>query len=194
MPLAQLSASFQLLPLLHTRKLGLSGDDSCVGGLVYILKPCKSLQWTLLWGWECLLLPQSPQEFSIRGLRLYFPMLESWVAKSYLLPSCYSWFIHTQMWDCQLCQTSPRCVCQTPPCPPSSSSRHLAMRPLHPGCLSPYLLLVWMNVSSLTPWLLDFHTIRFSGSSGFFPILSLSSFWLCEEAKCIYLCLYLGWK
>ena len=30
------------------------------------------------------------------------------------------------------------------------------------------LLPVWMNVSSLSPWLLDFHTIWFSGSSGYF--------------------------
>ena len=28
-----------------------------------------------------------------------------------------------------------------------------------PGCLSPCLLLVWMNVSSLFPWLSDFHTV-----------------------------------
>ena len=30
------------------------------------------------------------------------------------------------------------------------------MSPLCPSCPSPPLLLVWMNVSSLTPWLLDF--------------------------------------
>ena len=53
-----------------------------------------------------------------------------------------------------------------------------------------------MNVSSLTPWLLDFHTVQFSGSSGCFLFLNwlLSFFWLCEEAKYIYLCLYLGQK
>ena len=28
-----------------------------------------------------------------------------------------------------------------------------------PSCLSPPILPVWMNVSSLTPWLLDFHTV-----------------------------------
>ena len=32
---------------------------------------------------------------------------------------------------------------------------------------------VWMDVSSLTPWLLDFHTVRFSGSSGYFLFLNL---------------------
>ena len=55
---------------------------------------------------------------------------------------------------------------------------------------------VWVNVSSLTPWLLDFHTVRFSVSSGCFFVfkLLLSFFWLCEEAQCIYLLLHLGWK
>ena len=47
-----------------------------------------------------------------------------------------------------------------------STSQHLAMCPLHPSCLSPPLLPVWINVSSLTPWLSDFHTVQFSGSSG----------------------------
>ena len=47
-PLAMLSASFQLLPPLLTIKLGLSGADSGVGGFVYILGSCGSLQRTLL--------------------------------------------------------------------------------------------------------------------------------------------------
>ena len=38
--------------------------------------------------WESLLLPpQPPWAFSIRGLRLYFPALEPWVAGSALLPA-----------------------------------------------------------------------------------------------------------
>ena len=47
-----------------------------------------------------------------------------------------------------------------------------------------------------TPWLSDFHTVQISGSSGYFLFLNLllSFFWLCEEAKCIYLCLHLGQK
>ena len=48
-----------------------------------------------------------------------------------------------------------------------------------------------LNVSSLTSWLLDFLTVGFSGSSGYLLLLNLlSSFWLCEEVKCIYLCLH----
>ena len=40
-----------------------------------------------------------------------------------------------------------------------SASCHLTVNPLHPGCPSPPLLLVWMNISSLSPWLLDFLTV-----------------------------------
>ena len=74
MALAPLSAGFQSLPPLPTIKLGPSGAGSRVGGPVHTLGPCGSLQGTLLWGWEFfLLLPQPPQVFSLRGLRLYFP-------------------------------------------------------------------------------------------------------------------------
>ena len=64
--------------------------------------------------------------------------------------------------------------------------------PLCPSCPSLPFLLIWVNVSSLTPWLSDFHTVQFSGSSGYFLFLIfLLSFWFCQEAKCIYLCLHL---
>ena len=36
------------------------------------------------------------------------------------------------------------------------------------GCLPLPVLPVWMNISSLSPWLSDFHTVRFSVSSGCF--------------------------
>ena len=76
-----------------------------------------------------------------------------------------------------------------------SSSCHLAASPPLPSCLSLPLLWVLMNVSSLTYWLLDFYTVQFSGSSGsLFLNLLLSFFWLCEEAKCIYLHHHLGWQ
>ena len=100
-----------------------------------------------------------------------------------------------QIWDHPVSQPSPHSVFQPLPCPPQSSRPLLAMSPLHPGCPSPPLLSIWMNVSSLSPWLSNFHTVQFSGSSGCFLFLNLLSFfWLCEEAKCIYLCLHLGWK
>ena len=51
----------------------------------------------------------------------------------------------------------PLWFCQLPPCCESSP----------PSCLSLPLLLVWMNVSSLSPGLLDLHTVRFSDSCGY---------------------------
>ena len=47
-----------------------------------------------------------------------------------------------------------------------STTCHLVIHPLCPGFWSLALLLVWMNVSFLTPWLSDFHTVQFPGSSG----------------------------
>ena len=164
MALALLSASFQSLPPLPTSKLGPLVLISWVGGFVYVLGPCESLQRTLLWDWEFLLLtPQPPQMFSIRGLRLYLLALEPWVAWSVLLPSCSSQFICTWLWDCPVRQPLPswvglllpHWVHQPPPCCKSSL----------PGCPSLPLLPVWMNVSSLTPWLSDFRTVQFSVSS-----------------------------
>ena len=73
MPLGQLSAGFQSLTLLPTSKLGPSGANSWVGSFMYFLGPCGSRQWTLLWGWEFLPLPQSPQVFSGRGFEALFP-------------------------------------------------------------------------------------------------------------------------
>ena len=77
-----------------------------------------------------------------------------------------------------------------------SSSHCLAMGPLQPSCPSPPLLPVWMNDSPLTALLSDFHTVWFPGSSHYFLFLNLllSFFWLWEGAKCVYLCLHLGWK
>ena len=87
-----------------------------------------------------------------------------------------------------------RTACSTSGLLTWSVSRHLAASLLYPGSPSLPPLPVWMNVSSLTPWLSDFHTGRFSGSSDcflFFNLL-LSFFLLCEEAQCMYLCLHLG--
>ena len=124
--------------------------------------------------------------FHSEDLRFYFPMLETWVMHSVSVPSCSSWFIqHANVGPPSL--TAPA----SPSSPPSSSSP-LATRPVHPGFPS---LPVWMNVLSLTLWLLDFHTVRFSGSCGYFLFLNLLSlFWLCEQAKCIYLHLHLSQK
>ena len=81
----------------------------------------------------------------------------------------------------------PSLVCQPPPC--------LEYSP--PGCRFLPLLLVWMNVSSLTPWLLDssiFWQFWFFVLFCFVFNLLLSLFWLCKEAKWIHLRLHLSQK
>ena len=123
---------------------------------------------------------QLPQVFSVRGLRLYFLMLEPWVAWSVSLLSCSSQFICMQILDRPLHQLPPCLVQYLPPYLPLSSSYCLAVSPLHPSFLSPPLLPTQMNVSHLTPWLSEFHTVQFSSSSCCFLFLNLllSFFWL----------------
>ena len=117
--------------------------------------------------------------FSIRGLRLYFPELEPWVARSASLPAVRPVYLCANMGPrgathCSACpvlcysESGPLglsvCECgaagsasgQTacPDCPTlhQSQSRHGHASPLHPSCPSPPLLLVWMNVYFLFPW------------------------------------------
>ena len=154
-----------------------SGADSWVGGFVYILGSCGYLQWTLLWGWEFSPAPLPPQVFTevLRLSLCWNPGLWG-LSHSLVVPSSLSACKRAMTW---------------------SSSCYLAVHPLHPSCPSPPLLPVWVNVSSLTPWLSDFHTIRFSGSSGYFFFIFVNLlffFLLCKETKCIYLCLHLGQK
>ena len=78
MLLVLLLASFQSLPPLPTSKLGPSGADSQVGGFVYILGPCGSLQLTLLPGWGFLPPPQPPQVFTARGVETLLPRTGNW--------------------------------------------------------------------------------------------------------------------
>ena len=103
----------------------------------------------------------TPMVFSIWGLRLYFPMLEPWIAWFVSLPGCSSRFIYTRLWHCPLYNLPPCSVLWPPPCHKSSPS----------DCPSPPLLQVWMNVSS-SPWLSVFHTVRFSVSSCCFLFLN----------------------
>ena len=186
-----LSTGFQALLPLPTVKLGPSGAGSRVGGLVHTLGPCGSLQWPLLWGWESLLLPpQTPRAFSIRGLRLYFPELEHWVARSASLPEFIP-FICARVWGLGVllaalpalfsatlspalsvypCEcgaagsASGRTACPVRPTLRQSRSRHSHASPLHPGaCLRPSYQSGWMFIISLVS---DFLAIRFSVSSG----------------------------
>ena len=92
--------------------------------------------------------------------------------------------------ECGTAQSASHCLA----CPgPPAAALPLVLSAWLP---SPPLLQVWMNVFSLTPWLLDFHTVQFSVSSGCFLFLNvfLSFIWLCKEAPFVYLGLHLGQK
>ena len=168
MLLAQLSDGVQSLPLLPTSKLCPSGADSKVSGFVYVLRTCGSLQQTLLWGLEFLLPPQPSQVFSVKGFEALFPGNEILGCVVCFAPQLFlPVYLHSNV---------------GPPAPPATASPWLPAATLPalvlqpptcwqsslPGCPTPPLLLVWMNVSSLTPWLWYCHTVQFSVSSGFF--------------------------
>ena len=108
----------------------------------------------------------SMHECGATGSTLWGLLAEAWPAPFHNLPPC--WVRHLR----------------------------LAASPLHPGCPSLPLLPVWMNVSFLS-----FLVVGFPYSSIFCQFwlffvfkLSLSFFWLCEEAQCVYLHLHLGRK
>ena len=129
-----------------------------------------------LWSWEFLLLLQPPQVCIAQGFKALFLHIGTLSFAVCLTPQLFLLvYLHANV--------------ETPDLPAA-----LAMSPPYPGCLSLPLLPVWMNVSSWTPWLSEFHTVWFSGSCGYFLFLNFLSFWLCEEAQCIYLHLCLGWK
>ena len=154
MPVAWVSVGFQSLPLLHTGKLGPSCADSWVCGFVYILGLCGSLQWTLLWGWDFLPPLQFPQVFSARGFEALFPCSGTLDCAVYLASQLLLLvYRQANVGPPSLPVAALLCVLSTP-------AAHLPLLP------------VWMNVSSLTPWMSDFHTVWFYGSSGCFLLLN----------------------
>ena len=178
---ALLSASFQSLPPLPTSKVGPSGADSGWVGLCTFWDPvglskelsceagsfshcCLNHQWVFN-QWVEALFPHTGA-LGLRGL-FWSPFVppglserECGTAQSVSL--------------CLMGSTScslPAPVFQPLPCPESSPH----------SCASPPLLPVWMNVSSLSPWLSDFHTVRFSFSSGCFLFLNCC----CPSLGCV---------
>ena len=194
---------FQSLPPPPIIKLGPSGADSRVGGLVHTLGPCGSLQRTLPWGWESLLLPPNPpQVFSIGSLRLYFPALEPWVAVVCFTPPWFLpvylganvgpqgppattlWGLPAAAWPAPLPNPPPRWVCQPPPCHESSLPQlTISAPPFGLGeCFFFISLVVWLPCSLTFYQFWMFFVFK----------LLLSFFWLWKEAQCVYLHLLLG--
>ena len=151
------------------------------------------------------MLPQPPWVSSIRVLRLYFPELEPWVMWSvpspsplfllvYLcanvgpqhLPSTTLWGLLPEAWPSQYHNRTPRLVCQPPPYCNTSPPWLAISKPLTSldECFFFIPLVFRFPYSSI-----------FCQFCFFFLLLkSLFSFWLCEEAQCVYLCLPLAQK
>ena len=131
-----------------------------------------------MWDWQFLPPPQPPQIFTARGFEALFPCAGTLGCVVCLAPQLFLLvYLHTNVG------------------PPSPAAATLPWSSL-PGCMSQSLLPVLMDVFSLTPWLSEFHSVWFSGSFASFLFLNwlLYFFWLCEEAKHIYLCLHPGQK
>ena len=120
-----------------------------------------------------LFLAQPPQVFSVRGFEALFSCTGTLGCVVSLAPRLFLLVY--------LCMNLgpfglPAATWPAPSSSHQSASHHLAMHPPHPSFPSLPLLPIWMNVSSLTPWLLDFHTVQFSGSSGCLLFLKWSFF------------------
>ena len=187
MALAPLSAVFQSLPSLPTIKLGSSGADSHVGGLLHTLGTCGSLQLTLLWGWEFpLLLPQPHGCFQSEVWGFISP---HW---SPGLPGLFAPPLFLLVYLCSnvgpqglLAAAWPAPFHSPPPCC-KSSGPWLSVSAPPTGldeCFFFISLVVGLPYSSIFCqfWLC-------------FVFKLLSFFWLCEEAQCVYLRLHLGRK
>ena len=155
MTLAQLSASFWSCPPLPTSKLGPSGTNSWVGGFQDPVGLSNDLSCEAgSFHYFC-----NPHRFlQSEVLRLYFPILEPWVAQSVSLPSCSSQFICTQIWDHPIHQLLPHLPRLPISAPPTSLDE----------CFF------------FNSFMSEFHTVRFSGSCGYFLFLNLLlSFFCC---------------
>ena len=82
------------------------------------------------------------------------------------------------------CRTA--CPIRSTICRLSGSSGHCpTASPLYPSCPFLPLLPVWMNVSSLSPWLSDFRAVRFSVSSGCFLFLNCCCTFGCVRRRSV---------
>ena len=114
----------------------------------YILGLCVSFKWTLLETGSFFCHPNPHWFLQPEVMRLYFPSFETLI--------CVVW--------------PGAGITHSPGVPPGFYLPHMnmgplillataALCPLWPGSPSLPLLLIWMNNSSLNPWLSDFHTV-----------------------------------
>ena len=159
MALALLSAGFQSLPPVPTIKLGPSGANSRVGGLVHALGPCASLQGTPVRLGVSLAVPSTPTGVFTQRFEALFPLCWSPGLHGLLhsppfirficecmcrrvlpatLPAPLSATLSPALWV-YLCKcgaagsASARTACAICPTLHQSQSRHSHASPLHPG-------------------------------------------------------------
>ena len=169
MPHARLSAGFQLFLSLPKANWALLGLISACVGLCYFQDPV-GLSNELSCEAGSFSCNHKPHKFlQPEVLRLSFPALEPWVARSVSNAN------------------------EGPPGLPVTTSPAQSSQPQLPISAPPTSLNECFLFNSLVVRL---HTVGFSGSSGYFLFLKLllSLFWLHQEAKCIYLRLHLGQK
>ena len=142
MLLAQLSASFQSLPPLPTSRLGPSGADSWVGGFCVYSRTfwVSATNSPVRLGVSPTAASTSTGVFSQR-FEAFFPRTRTLGCMVYRATQLFLLvYLHKNVGT---------------PSPPATAFRESSP----PGCPSAPLLPVWMNVSSLAPWLSDFHTV-----------------------------------
>ena len=129
----------------------------------------------------------TPWVFSIRGLRLYFTVLEPWVTWSASLPTVRPGL------SVRKCRAtgfaSGQTACPVHPTLRESHSHHGNACPLRPSYQSGCMFLFYLLGVGL-----PCHSIFCQFWLFFVFKLLLSFFWLCEEAQCVFLCLHLGQK
>ena len=134
------STGFQSLPPLLTIKLGPSGADSRVGGLVHTLGLCGSPT-------------NSPVRLGVSPAAASTPT-------GVFSQRFEALFSSPPRWSPGLRGLSPG---------PAAAALPRVLSAWLPVSAPPT---VWVSVSSLSPWLPDFHTVRFSVSSGCFLFLN----------------------
>ena len=157
MALAPLSAGFQSLPLLPTIKLVPSGADSRVGKLVTHppRDPCSRPLWVspttspVRLGVSPAAAP-TPTGILNQRFEALFPQAG---ALGYAVCFAPHHLSGLSVRECGAAgSASGETACPIRPTLRQSQSRHSHASPLRPGCPSPPLLPVWMNVYFLFPW------------------------------------------
>ena len=133
--------------------------NSRVGGFVNVLSPCRPFKGSFLKIWQFLLTSQSSLVLQTEVTEIYVPGAGNlgcavWSGAGLnCSPDIPPDFSTTR--ECGTSHTySATASTSLPHTTPLRLFSHLTLQP------------IWMNVASLNPWLLDFHTVRFSDSTG----------------------------